>query len=66
MKPKPMIIAAAGSASRTGGNLSRNIELAMANAVQQAAADGITDPAEIKVRMMAARERALKGDGDGA
>ena len=36
--------------------LAKRVETAMTQAIQQAANDGVIDPVEIKVRMMAARD----------
>jgi hypothetical protein len=61
-KPKSRIVSAVGTASSSKDDgLSQRIEEAMANAVKAAMDDGITDPAEIKERMLAAREEAKAG-----
>jgi len=54
------IVEAHGSAS--GRNISaKAVEQAMAQAAQQCAAEGVADPAEIKRRMLEARERVKRG-----
>lgn len=50
--------ASAGALSPTGKELAKKIEAAMTAAIVQANKEGITDPATIKERMMAARAKA--------
>jgi hypothetical protein len=56
-KGEPRIAAATGTAGG-GGKGAKEIEQAMANAVREAAAEGITDPEEVRERMQAARRKA--------
>ena len=51
-----MVVSAHGGLGKT--DLNRAIEAAMSRAVLDASTDGVTDPAEIKARMLAAREHA--------
>ena len=48
---------AMGAARYTG----RDIEAAMSDAIKQAHAEGITDPAEVRARMQAARKAVTQG-----
>jgi hypothetical protein len=58
--PKPTIAAATGTAS--GPRIqAKAIEAAMVAAIKKCAEEGITDPAEIRKRMLAAREQTKKG-----
>ena len=41
------------------GPLAKRVELAMSEAVTQASFDGVTDPVEVKARMMAARAEVM-------
>lgn len=53
------VVEATGVAARSNvPGLGKIIEKAMSDAVLQASADGVTDPAEVKARMMQAREQA--------
>lgn len=54
------VVAATGAATgkRDKVGKSNTIELAMVAAIEQAAREGVTDPAEIKKRMLAARKAA--------
>jgi hypothetical protein len=54
------IVEATGTAS--GGASAREIEKAMAEAIEQALAEGITDPDEIRERQLAARKKLTKVD----
>jgi hypothetical protein len=58
MADKPTIVEATGSA--TAGKGARDIEKAMAEAIEQAIAEGITDPDEIRERQLAARKKVTK------
>lgn len=58
--------AAAGSVGGAGGAgeagaLGQAVEAAMSRAIHEAAADGITDPNEIRERMLRARDAVLEG-----
>lgn len=53
----PRIVAATGSATHSRGATAQQIEAAMSQAVLDCAEEGITDTAEIKARMLEARER---------
>lgn len=62
-EPVPIIVAAVGTAVSHGGSpdeVSRGhrIEAAMADAVAQAQAEGLTDPDAIRERILAARDKA--------
>ena len=61
------IVAAIGisvnALDKARGPLVRRIEQAMSEAVTQASWDGVTDPSEIKARMMAARAGVLARGG---
>jgi len=61
MTRNPRIVAATGVASGKRGPTAAKIEAAMADAIRQARAEGITDPAEIKKRMLDARARMKAG-----
>lgn len=60
MAKKPTIAAATGAAGgkRDAAGKSNVIEQAMVAAIEQAAAEGITDPVEVKKRILAARKAA--------
>lgn len=61
-KPEPRIAEGAGAASASRDtSRAAVVELAMSDAIAKAIADGVSDPAEQRKRMMAAREEALKG-----
>lgn len=61
-KDEPNIAAGAGAASVSRDkSRAAAVELAMSDAIAKAIADGVSDPAEQRKRMMAAREEALKG-----
>lgn len=49
----------ANSVSPAGRSRAKEIEAAMSDAVRQCYADGITDPAKMKERMMAARQALI-------
>jgi hypothetical protein len=61
--PKPHIVAATGASANAhmSGNWASAArqEQAMADAIKKATDEGITDPVEIKARMMRAREEVL-------
>ncbi len=63
MPKKSQIAAAVGisinALDKARGPLVKRVELAMSEAVTQASCDGVTDPAEVKERMMAARAEVL-------
>ncbi len=60
-KVEPRIAEATGAAaSAKDGDLAKRIETAMSDAVTEAAAKGITDPNQIRQRMLEARD-AVKG-----
>ncbi len=63
MPKKSKIAAAVGisinALDKARGPLVKRVELAMSEAVTQASLDGVTDPVEVKARMMAARAEAL-------
>jgi formaldehyde-activating enzyme involved in methanogenesis len=66
-KKEGKVVAAVGLAAvGSGGSLSRDIEAAMAKAVEDCFAEGITDPEEHKIAMMAARERVKKESAEAA
>lgn len=61
---EPTIAAATGSAGGSGGAeeagaLGQSVEAAMSRAVHQASVDGVTDPDEIRERMLRARDEVL-------
>lgn len=55
--PAPVYADAVGTAGGEGRNLGREIQLAMEEAIKEAQKAGITDQAEIKRRIQAARQR---------
>ncbi len=63
MPKKSKIAASVGisvnALDKARGPLAKRVELAMSEAVTQASFDGITDPVEVKVRMMAARAEVM-------
>jgi hypothetical protein len=65
--PEPKIVTAVGSATSTKKTpLGKEIEKAMADAVNQAYKEGITDPVKIRARMMEAREKVKQEAAKGA
>lgn len=60
----PIVEAAASFVSARNSDLARRIEFAMGGAALQARGEGVTDPDEIRARMLEARERVKRG-GDG-
>jgi hypothetical protein len=60
MADKPTIVEATGAASGSGPG-GKEVEKAMAEAIEQAIAEGITDPDEIRERQLAARAKLTKG-----
>lgn len=65
---KSMIVSATGTAAtgkvRSGGLSGQSIEQAMSLAIQQAVKDGVmSDSKEVKRRMLAARDNAVKSLG---
>jgi hypothetical protein len=60
---EPRIESAVGNAGGSGESASQvqSIEAAMSRAIQEAAADGVTDPVEIRERMLRARDAVLRG-----
>ena len=65
MPKESKIVAAVGisvnALDKARGPLVRRIEQAMSEAVTQASFEGVTDPVEVKARMMAARDGMLRG-----
>ena len=63
MPKKSKIVSAVGASANTlapgGRPLAQRIEQAMSDAVTRAMGEGVTDPAEIKAQMMAARAEVL-------
>jgi hypothetical protein len=49
------IVEAVGVVHLTGGQVSRMLQVAMVAAVEDAQREGVTDPNEIRARMLAAR-----------
>jgi hypothetical protein len=64
-KVEPRIVEAVGSAGASGrpGVSARQLDEAMGQAAAQAQSEGITDPDEIRARMLKAKDEALKGAG---
>ncbi len=60
---KPKVVEAVGvsanSLSHAGRSRAKEIEAAMSAAVNQCFADGVTDPAKMKERMMSARQAVI-------
>jgi len=54
--------ASSGSLKQERKPLAKKIEEAMSNAIAVSYQTGVTDPKEIKARMMAAREKVLEGN----
>ena len=63
MPKKSKIAAAVGisvnALDAARGPLAKRVELAMAEAVTQASFEGVTDPVEVKSRMMSARAEVM-------
>jgi len=57
----PVVEAAASFVHSRNSDLAHRIEQAMSGAALQAHAEGISDPAEVKRRMMTARQRVKYG-----
>lgn len=58
----PIVEAAAVFANAKSKSLAGRIEQAMLKAIEQARADGVTDPKKVKARMLAAREKVKETD----
>lgn len=71
MAKKKIIVEAVASASATLSKdpnrraMSRRIEAAMVNAINETRAKGITDPVKIKAAMLAARDRVKNESANG-
>ena len=63
MRKKSKIVASVGisvnALDKARGPLAKRVQLAMSEAVTQASFDGVTNPVEVKARMMAARAEVM-------
>ena len=63
-KAEGKVVEAVGTAASQSNDMpsSKDIEVAMVHAIEQAHADGVSDPDEIRDRMLAARKAAKGGE----
>jgi hypothetical protein len=64
-KSESKVVEAVGTAASQSNNTpsAKDIEAAMAQAAEQAQAEGVSDPDEIRSRMLEARKRVTQANG---